>query len=40
MISSEWWALEKKLDGGLAKAKYETILFLIGIQELGQIKAL
>ncbi|MCO5292327.1 MAG: hypothetical protein M9959_11410 [Chitinophagaceae bacterium] len=44
MITSDdlqvrWWALEKKLVERFGKKPdMETILFLIGIQELGQIK--
>ena len=38
-LQTRWWALEAKLLERLGKKPdMETILFLIGIQELGQVK--
>ncbi|MDB5208017.1 MAG: hypothetical protein JWR72_3092 [Flavisolibacter sp.] len=38
-LQIRWWALEEKLMGRFEKKPdVETILFLIGIQELGDIK--
>lgn len=39
-LQSRWWKLEEKLVGRFEKKPdVETILFLIGIQELGDIKS-
>ena len=39
-LQSRWWKLEEKLmERFEKKPDVETILFLIGIQELGEIKA-
>lgn len=39
-LQSRWWGLERKLmERFEKKPDVETILFLIGIQELGDIKA-
>jgi hypothetical protein len=39
-LQSRWWKLEEKLMERFGKKPdVETILFLIGIQELGEIKA-
>jgi hypothetical protein len=39
-LQSRWWKLEEKLIERFGKKPdVETVLFLIGIQELGEIKA-